>query len=62
MRKLILVLAFVVLAAIPAMVMASPQPGDPAPPFMLADTAGVMHNFPGDYHGHVIQLFFWESW
>ena len=60
MRKILL--ALVVLAAIPAMLMAWPQPGQPAPSFTLADTAGVMHTFPGDYHGHVVQLFFWESW
>jgi hypothetical protein len=57
-----LLLALVVLAAAPALMMAWPQPGDPAPNFMLRDTAGVMHSFPADYAGHVVQLFFWESW
>lgn len=59
MRKLLL--ALVVLAAIPAMVMAWPQPGDPAPTVSLPDTAYVVHVIPGDYAGHVIQLFFWQS-
>jgi peroxiredoxin len=59
MRKLLL--AMVVLAAIPAMVMAWPQPGDPAPSVTLPDTANVTHVIPGDYAGHVLQLFFWQS-
>jgi peroxiredoxin len=42
--------------------MAWPQPGDPAPVFTLPDTANVMHTFPADYAGHVVQLFFWETW
>ena len=60
MRKLML--ALVVLAAIPAMLMAWPQPGNPAPSFMLPDTAGVLQAFPADYAGHVVQLFFWEAY
>jgi hypothetical protein len=59
MRKLLL--ALVVLAAVPAMMMAYPAVGDPAPGFNLADTAGVMHKFPADYAGSVVQLFFWQS-
>ena len=59
MRKILL--AMVVLAAIPAMIMAYPLPGDPAPSITLPDTAYVMHTIPGDYAGHVIQLFFWQS-
>jgi hypothetical protein len=59
MRKLLLVLA--VLAAIPAMLMAWPQPGDPAPSITLPDTAYVNHTIPGDYAGHVLQLFCWQS-
>jgi hypothetical protein len=55
-------LALIVLAVIPAALMAGPGPGDPAPPFVLPDTAGVMHAFPSDYAGHVVQLFFWETW
>ena len=58
MRKLLL--ALVVLAAIPAMVMAWPQPGTPAPNFTLQDTAGVNHSLT-DYQGKVVQLFFWQS-
>jgi hypothetical protein len=59
MRKLLL--ALVVLAAIPAMVMAWPHPGDPAPNFTLPDTAHVMHSL-SEYQGKVVQLFFWETW
>jgi hypothetical protein len=59
MRKLLL--ATVALAAIPAMVMAWPHAGDPAPSVTLPDTAYVTHIIPGDYAGHVLQLFFWQS-
>ena len=59
MRKILL--AMVALAAIPAMLMAYPHAGDPAPGFTSPDTAGVMHTFPTEYAGHVIQLFFWQS-
>jgi hypothetical protein len=58
MRKYLLVLA--ILAAIPAMVMAWPQPGTLAPNFTLPDTASVNHSLY-DYQGQVVQLFFWQS-
>ena len=58
MRKLLL--ALVVLAAIPVMVMAWPQPGTLAPNFTLPDTASVNHSLY-DYQGQVVQLFFWQS-
>jgi hypothetical protein len=59
MRKTLL--ALVILAAVPAMIMAWPQPGDPAPSFTLPDTAGVSHVVPADYAHHVLHVFFWES-
>jgi len=59
MRKILL--ALVVLAAIPAIVMAYPVAGDPAPSFTLPDTAYVNHTIPGDYPGHVQHYFFWQS-
>lgn len=59
MRKILLVL--VVLAAIPAVAMAWPQPGDSAPSVTLPDTALVSHVIPGEYAGHVLHLFFWVS-
>lgn len=59
MRKILLTM--VVLAAIPAMLMAWPQAGTPAPSVTLPDTAYVTHTIPGDYAGKVIQLFFWQS-
>ena len=58
MRKLLL--ALVVLAAVPAILMAAPGVGDPAPSFTLPDTAGVNHQLT-DYAGKVVQLFFWQS-
>jgi hypothetical protein len=58
MRKLML--ALVVLAAVPAVLLAYPHYGDPAPNFTAPDTAGVNHMLT-DYAGKVVQLFFWQS-
>jgi len=58
MRKILL--ALVVLAAVPAILMAGPGVGQPAPNFTLPDTAGVNHQLT-DYAGKVVQLFFWQS-
>jgi len=58
MRKLML--ALVVLAAVPAMMMAYPAVGGPAPNFTLPDTAGVNHSL-SDYAGQTVCLFFWQS-
>jgi hypothetical protein len=58
MRKILL--ALVVLAAVPAMMMAYPAVGDPAPKLTQPDTAGVNHSLT-DYAGKVVQLFFWQS-
>jgi peroxiredoxin len=57
MRKLLLAL---VVLAVPAILMAAPGVGDPAPNFTLPDTAGVDHQLT-DYAGKVVQLFFWQS-
>jgi peroxiredoxin len=57
MRKLLLAL---VVLAVPAILMAAPGVGDPAPDFTLPDTAGVNHSLT-DYTGKVVQLFFWQS-
>ena len=54
-------LALVVLAAIPAMVMAGPAVGTKAPNFVLTDTAGVSDSLY-HYQGKVVMLNFWESW
>lgn len=54
-------LALVVLAVIPTVVVAWPQPGDSAPSVTLPDTALVSHAIPGEYAGHVLHLFFWIS-
>ena len=59
MRKLLLV--FVVLAAVPALVLAWPQPGDAAPTVTLPDTADVTHTIPSEYAGRVLHLLFWVS-
>jgi len=56
-----ILLALVVLAVIPTVVMAWPQPGDSAPSVTLPDTALVSHVIPGEYAGHVLHLFFWVS-
>jgi len=54
-------LALAVLVIMPAVAMAWPQPGDPAPSVMLPDTALVPHTIPGDYTGQILHLFFWKS-
>jgi peroxiredoxin len=48
------------LLALPALLMAWPQPGTPAPNFNLPDTAGTYHALTS-YRGKVVQLFFWQS-
>ena len=53
--------ALVVLAAAPVVLMAWPQPGDPAPAVALPDTAEVMHTIPSEYAGRVVHLLFWQS-
>lgn len=59
MRKVLLAMA--VLAAIPAMLMAWPQPGEMAPQVPLIDTTGVPKMLPVEFADHVLQLFFWSS-
>jgi hypothetical protein len=59
MRKTLL--ALVILAAVPAMTMAWPHPGEPAPSIALPDTADVVHTVPSEYAGHVLHLLFWQS-
>jgi peroxiredoxin len=56
-----ILLALVVLAAIPAVLMAGPGVGTLAPNFTLTDTAGVNHSLY-DYQGKVVMLNFWETW
>lgn len=58
MRKYLLVLA--VLVAVPAVLMAAPGVGDPAPDFTLPDSASVNHSL-SDYAGKVVVLNFWQS-
>jgi hypothetical protein len=53
-------LALSVLTLAPALLMAWPQVGTPAPDFTLPDTAYVNHSL-SDYRGSVVQLFFWQS-
>ncbi|MEO0079944.1 MAG: hypothetical protein ABIK44_04645 [candidate division WOR-3 bacterium] len=50
-----------VLLLLPALLFAWPQPGEPAPNVSIPDTAWVSHTIPSEYHGQVIQLFFWRS-
>jgi hypothetical protein len=58
MRKYLL--ALLVLAAIPAMLMAGPGVGTLAPDFTLPDTASVNHSLY-DYSGKVVAMLFWQS-
>lgn len=53
--------ALFALALLPTLLLAWPQPGDPAPSVTLPDTAWVTHAIPDEYRGQVIQLFFWQS-
>ena len=53
-------LALSLLALVPAVLMAWPQPGTQAPDFTLPDTAYENHSL-SDYRGSVVQLFFWQS-
>jgi len=57
MQKLLLALAVL---AVPAMIMAGPNPGSPAPNFTLPDSAGTNHSLT-DYLGKVVLLNFWQS-
>ncbi len=51
-------LALLVLS--PVLLLAGPNPGDPAPDFYIPDTAGNYH-YLSSYQGLTIQLFFWYS-
>jgi hypothetical protein len=48
------------LAMAPALLVAGPNIGDPAPNFALPDTALVNHQL-AEYRGKVVQIFFWYS-
>ena len=58
MRKAVIALA--VLAFVPALLIAGPNPGDPAPNFTLPDSTGANHQLV-DYAGKVVMLNFWQS-
>ena len=60
MKKMVLATALVVLALAPALLMAYPAVGSPAPNFTLPDTALVNHSL-SDYLGKCVQLQFWDS-
>ena len=60
MSKKLFLAAASLLLLVPALVMAGPAPGSPAPDFTLPDTAGINHTL-SSYRGHVVQLFFWQS-
>jgi hypothetical protein len=59
-NKKLLAMMLLVLLAIPATLVAGPNPGDPAPNFSLPDTAGISHALLS-YRGHVVHLQFWDS-
>jgi peroxiredoxin len=60
MKKRVFLAALAVLALTPALLMAYPSVGSPAPNFTLPDTALVNHSLT-DYRGKVVQLLFWQS-
>ena len=60
MKKKVLLAALAVLALAPALLMAYPAVGDPAPDFTIPDTSWVNHSL-SDYRGKVVQLLFWQS-
>lgn len=45
---------------LPALLWSGPNPGDPAPNFTIPDTAGTPRSL-SEWHGKVVQLFFWSS-
>jgi len=49
------------LLLLPVLLFAWPQPGEPAPEVSIPDTAWVAHAVPTEWHGQVVQLFFWQS-
>jgi hypothetical protein len=59
-NKKFLAAVLLALVAVPAILLAGPNPGDLAPDFTIPDTAGVNHSL-SDYRGKVVQLFFWQS-
>jgi len=59
-HKKFFVAMLLALIAVPAMLLAGPNPGDPAPAFSLPDTAGISHAL-SSYRGHVVHLQFWDS-
>jgi hypothetical protein len=60
MKKKVLLAALAVLALAPALLMAYPAVGSPAPDFTIPDTAWVNHSL-SEYRGKVVQLLFWQS-
>ena len=48
------------LALIPVLALAGPNVGDQAPDFSVPDTTGTMHSL-SEFHGKVVQLFFWSN-
>ena len=60
MKRRLFLAALAVLALAPALLVAYPAVGDPAPDFTIPDTAWVNHSL-SEYRGKVVQLLFWQS-
>ena len=60
MKRRLFLAALAVLALAPALLMAWPHAGDPAPDFTIPDTAYVNHSL-SEYRGKVVQLLVWQS-
>lgn len=58
-RKIVLPL-LLLLALPPSVVLAGPQPGDPAPNFSLPDTTWTLRQLT-EFRGRVVLLNFWTS-
>lgn len=45
----------------PGLLLAWPQPGEPAPNVVVSDTAWVSHTFPGEFRGKAVFFMCWQN-
>ena len=60
MKNKAVLIAVGLIALLPAVLMAYPAIGDPAPDFTVPDTAGTMVSL-SDFHGKVVQCLWWQN-